>query len=598
MNVRAEERQAPSTALRTPGRRNRGARHSDPGSIVHSSSLAPMERRTSLTASDRRSAAPASGAGSAPRLNGQPATVNLHQTIDGRVERRVHRNGLRDKLNKIKEEKRRGEQLAKAQITKLKAELRARDREIYRMQNATMVFDTERIWDLEQQIKELKCQLATRSIASEEATQYFSCEWPSTPSVASTDDLMDVARDEDHFGDMTALINTLPRARSSILTPPATSPTRPISPFSNDMSPTPDAPPEADRKQLQDEIASLELEVQKLAATLDSYNALGARISDALSNGTLQKRGTPSSLEAVESQVQLLLQTMSERAAVVAHLTAAVSELGFPGTDASEMITSLASGFRAARLELEDLAPGEIKLPLTARGADILYLLLDRLRILSKKTTEDEDSIDEYHEIERSLRKQLYSRTSVLEELNIKIAEAYRTLNEKDGRIRELEMGNDQLKGAVDGYVHDITDLEGLIQRCSAKPSEELLCAKNATIAELEAKIEEAVAQTAELLNEMSSTEAFCAQNTSIIREQHGAALAIRDARVLYSSQSFLEDSQGASTSGRAASVQGEIDNSQTTVRRGEIQSQMRTKRLKGRHGSGLGLLNEDEVGI
>jgi hypothetical protein len=374
----------------------------------------------------------------------------------------------------MKEEKRRSEQLAKAQITKLKAELRARDREIYRMQNATMVFDTERIWDLEQQIKDLKGQLATRSIASEEATQYFSCEWPSTPSIASTDDLMDVARDEDRFGDMTALINTLPRARPSILTPPATSPTRPISPFSNDMSPTPDAPPEADRKQLQDKVASLELEVQKLTATLNSYNALGARISDALSNGTLQKRGTPSSLEAVENQVQLLLQTMSERAAAVAHLTAAVNELGFPGSDASEMIMSLISGFQAARLELEDLAPGEIKLPLTARGADILYLLLDRLRTLSKKTREDEESIDEYHQIERSIRKQLDSRTSVLEELNIKIAEACRTLNEKDGRIRELEIGNDRLKGAVDGYVRDITEFQGLIERMENEHRESL----------------------------------------------------------------------------------------------------------------------------
>lgn len=474
MNVRTEERQTPSSAPKTPSRRERGARQSDPGSMVHSSGITPMVRRTSLTASNRRSATSTSGAGSAPRLNGQPAAVNLHQTIDGRVERRVRRNGLRDMLNKVEQEKRRNEQLAKAQITKLKAELRARDREIYRMQNATMVFDTERIWNLEQQIKDLKGQLATKSIASEEATQYFSCVWPSTPSSASTDDLMDVAQDEDHFDDMAALSNNPSRARPSFLTPPATSPTRPISPFSEEMSPMPDAPPEADKKQLEDEIASLESEVQKLTATLDSYNALGARISDALLDGISKKRGTLSSLEAVENQVQLLLQTMSERAAAVAHLTAVVSELGFPGTDASKMIMSLISGFRAARLELDYLAPGEIKLPLTARGADILDLLLDRLRILSKKTREDEDSIDEYHQIERSLRKQLDSRASVMEELNIKIAEAYRALKEKDGRIRELEIGNDRLKGAVDGYIRDITELEELIQRMENEHRESL----------------------------------------------------------------------------------------------------------------------------
>ncbi|EHK44144.1 uncharacterized protein TrAtP1_008639 [Trichoderma atroviride] len=449
MNVRSEERQTPSTAPRTPSRRKRGARQSDPGSIVHSSGLAPMVRCTSLAASKRRSAAPASGAGSAPRPSGQPAAVNLHQTIDGRVERRIRRNDLRDVLSKIQQEKRRSEQLAKAQITKLKAELRARDREIYRMQNATMVFDTERIWGLEQQIKELKGQLATKSMAGEEATQYFSCVWPSTPSTASTDDLMDVAQDADYFGDVTALMNNPPRARPSILTPPATSPTRPISPFSKDVSPTSDAPLEAGKKQLEDEITSLGLKVQKLTATLDSYNALGARINYALSDGASKKRGTPSSLEAVENQVQLLLQTMSERAAAAAQLTAVVGELGFPGADASEMIMSLISGFRTARQELDYLAPGEIKLPLTARGADILDLLLDRLRALSKKTREDEDSIEEYHQIERSLRKQLDSRTSVMEELNIKIAEAHRTLNEKDGRIRELEIGNNRLRALL-----------------------------------------------------------------------------------------------------------------------------------------------------
>lgn len=426
----------------------------------------------------------------------------------------MRRSGLREMLNKTDEEKRRNEQLAKAQITKLKAELRARDREIYRMQNATMVFDTERIWNLEQQIKELKGQLATNSIANEEATQYFSCVWPSTPSTASTDELMDMAQDENHLGDVMAQVNTPSRARPPFLTPPATSPTGPISPFSKDVSPTPDAHAgmqlkshEADKKQLEDEIASLESKVQKLTVALDSYNVLGARISDALSNGTLKKRGTYSSLEAIENQVQLLLQTMSEQAAAVAHLTAVISELGFPGTDASEMVMSLASGFRAARFELEYLAPGETTLPLTACGADILDLLMDRLRTLSKKTTDDEDSIDEYHEIERSLRKQLDSRISVMEELNIQIAKAYRTLNEKNGRIRELEIGNNQLKGAVDGYVCDITKLEGLIQRmenehrksinthaAQKKSSEELLNAKNATIAELEAKIEEAVA--------------------------------------------------------------------------------------------------------
>ena len=59
------------------------------------------------------------------------------------------------------------------------------------------------------------------------------------------------------------------------------------------------------------------------------------------------------------------------------------------------MITALSSGFRAARLELEYLTPGEIALPLTSHGAEVLDLLLTRLRELAKKGKENDDAIDE-----------------------------------------------------------------------------------------------------------------------------------------------------------------------------------------------------------
>lgn len=177
---------------------------------------------------------------------------------------------------------------------------------------------------------------------------------------------------------------------------------------------------------------------------------------------------------------------------------------------------------------------------------------------------------------------------------------------------------------------------------------------QNATIAELEAKIEEGVTQTAELLNEMSSTEAIFAQNTNTIRKQHSATLAVRDARVselrgeadrvtkslrvaretihalraesrgvrgqmgeerrrakdamdsmkeelqrvLYLSQSFPEDSQGGFNWRTCCRIEGEYDNSRTTVRTGEFpaedSSRMRTRSSKKRNDSGLELLNED----
>lgn len=457
----------------------------------------------------------------------------------------MRRNGFRDLLHKFEQEKRRKEQAAQAQIAQLKADVRARDHEIYDLQNATVIMDTERVWALERQVEELKDELSRNSI-KEGVTQYYS--WAKSSSDASKDDLMDTARDEDHFGESTMLqlqASTPARGRSWFMTPPATSPRMPASPCFRATSPTPssrDTPlcyPDSDKQLLEEEIASLHFEVHRLTATLDSYHALGARIGDALSDGPLERSRAFSTLETVESQVQSLLQTMSERAVAASHLTSAISELGFPGDDASEMVSSLAASFRAARIELEYFTPGEISLPLTSHGAQLLDLLLMRLRELTKKSKENDESINEYHEIEQSLRKQLSSRVSVMDELNEKIAAVYRMLDEKDNRVRELEIGNDRLKGAVDGYVRDIAELERLVARMEKehresrrKSSDDLIVAKDTIIAELEAKIEDAVAQTAELLKEMSATEVSLTRQTAAMSRQHRTALALRDARV------------------------------------------------------------------
>ncbi|KKO97612.1 hypothetical protein THAR02_10280 [Trichoderma harzianum] len=538
------------TPPETP-RRKRGVRLSDTSLSILSSGLTPIVRRTYLaTPKSRRSAARIISPSSASRSSRHTA-LNLHQTVDGRVERRMRRNGFRDLLHKFEQEKRRKEQAAQAQIAQLKADVRARDSEIYDLQNATVIMDTERVWFLERQVEELKDELSRNSV-KEGVTQYYS--WAKSSSDASKTDLMDTARDEDHFGDSTMLqlqASTPARARSSIMTPPATSPRMPASPYSRAASPTPtsrDTPlcyPDSDKQLLEEEIASLHFEVHRLTATLDSYHALGARIGDALSDGPPERSRAFSTLEAVENQVQSLLRTMSERAAAASNLTSAISELGFPGEGASEMVSSLAAGFRAARIELEYFTPGEMSLPLTFRGAQVLDLLLMRLRELAKKSKEDDESMEESREIEQSLRKQLDSRVSVMDGLNEKIAGVYHMLDEKDNRVRELEVGNNRLKNAVDGYVRDIAELEKLVARMEKehreftnthtsrrKSSDDLIVAKDTIIAELEAKVEEAVAQTADLLKEMSATEVSLTRQTLVMSRQHRTALALRDARV------------------------------------------------------------------
>ncbi|KAL7817485.1 hypothetical protein V8C44DRAFT_320783 [Trichoderma aethiopicum] len=462
----------------TPHRRKRAFCCSDPGPSI-SSGLTPMIRRTYLAETPKgRQLVDMTPSSPTPRSKRQSdaGDLVLHQTLDGRVERRIRRSGLRDMLNRMQQEKRRAEQSAQAQIDGLKAEVRARDREIYELRNATVVMDTERVWDLEQQVRRLKGELAAKgSVIKEEGTQYYS--WAEPSIEVPRNDEMDTTGDGPHFGgeDIVRVKMSPSRARSSFLTPPPTSPTVAASPCYREASPSPSSRhPQMDfsgpdKEQLEEEIASLQFKVHQLTATLDSYKASCGRISNTLSNASAKRNAVPS-FEAIEKQVQLLLQNLSDRAAEARRVTYAVGQLGFPGNDASEMLASVAAGLRGARVELQYLTPDEVALPCTRRGSEVLDLLLARLRALTKKSREDDDAIDEYHEIEQSLRKELGSRASVVEELEKKLAAA-------DGMLEE--------------------------RHAQQQLSEEMLTAQNATIAKLEARIEEERQKAKDALDSM-----------------------------------------------------------------------------------------------
>jgi hypothetical protein len=186
------------------------------------------------------------------------------------------------------------------------------------------------------------------------------------------------------------------------------------------------------------------------------------------------------------------------------------------------------------------------------------------------------------------------------------------------------------------------------------KSSDDLIIAKDTIIAELEAKIEDAVVQTAELLKEMSATEVSLTRQTAAMSRQHRAALALRDARVselrgdidrvndslqlaqdtihalriensgmkgqmeeerrkakdamdsmkeelqrvLRLSQSFLGETSSDPSSRYGSN---EPDTLRAVVRSGEYLENLRrrgSKRLRRRYDSGLELLNEDDVDI
>ncbi|KAK4094134.1 hypothetical protein Purlil1_1625 [Purpureocillium lilacinum] len=582
VKTEAEATPAPDSVPKTPSRRRKAVRFSDPGpslanaaGAASSSGLTPFIRRTSLATPKRRRAstpARASRSGTpsaapAPAISyaakPPPTAQVLHQTADGRVERRIRRGNLRDLLNRLEQQKKHGEKLAQSQISTLRAEVKARDREIYELQNATVVIDTERIWGLEQQIEDLRDELRKREAAATVMTprdHTRSYDWTMAARDPFADDFMDMMPDDDdHFGDATMahfVASTPSRARSSFPTPPATSPNAPATPCSRPFAPTPTSHtgvqaslPDPAKQELEEELASLNLEVSKLTATLDSYRGLHARISEHVASAitpAAEDMAAASPLEALERRVELLVQAMSDRTAALTQLSSSINDLGFPGSDAGEMLTALASGFRAARLELEYLTPGEIALPLASHGAEVLDLLLTRLRVLAKKAQEDEASIDEYHEIEQSLRKQLDARVSVMDGLKAEMSKAERLMNEKNLRIQELQIGNDRLKGAVDGYVRDMAELERLVERMEQEGKDaaaahaarqvsdaEALASKQASIAALEQRLEDAVRQTGSLRRELSDLQDSSTRHVVSLNKRHGASLALRDARVL-----------------------------------------------------------------
>ncbi|KAL2760984.1 hypothetical protein ACRALDRAFT_1045864 [Sodiomyces alcalophilus JCM 7366] len=585
----------PSSTSRTPKKTTskRRVRFSDPGPSA--TGLTPMIRRTSLnrgtTPRKRRQSTPAhhtcpgNGLVSSPSsaspfpptpLGGEVRLLPLRQVLDGRIQRRIRRNGLSEEMNTITQERRRRARESQAELDRLRAQLREKDAEIYQLQNATVVIDTDRIWELEKQLEELRDQLDTRTVENESRVY----DWTMAARGGRfADDFMDVdpmdidpIEDDEQFGDDTVaqLACGTPsrraRATASFPTPPLTSPaveTRyrniPATPASSArgeqvlpvITPTCHAAVQTsfiidpEKQELEDQLESLRLEMSKLGNTLDSYIALAGRLSERMSTIAPQNDSNHSTTTTphaqahaeLESQLESLLQSIADRSTALQSLTSSITALGFPGNDAGSMISSIATGFRTARLELEYLTPGEIAVPLTSNGAAVLDLLLTRLRALAAQAREDEADIDEYHAIEQSLRQQLGARVEAMDALSADLSRARDLLAQKDGAIRELEVAVDRLKGAAGSYARDVAELEALVGRMEGEGEEqrEVLAGKDEAVAERERRIEALSGKVAALVEETEGLKVKIGEVEAARDEsgrRAGEALAVRDARV------------------------------------------------------------------
>ncbi|KAI0010668.1 hypothetical protein F4779DRAFT_576438 [Xylariaceae sp. FL0662B] len=560
---------AVTTHLRTPSKpkSKKRVRFSDPGPDIErhdasSTGLTPMVRRSSLGAAPspkrRRNSAPLrkpsieeedelSGNGNNNNIENEIRIRSLRQVLDDRVKRRIRRNGLSEEMNTIHQDKRRHARDQGAELQRLKDELAEKDEEIERLQNTTMALDTDRIMELEHEIEVLRKQLRTQSTDEEDRTQCY--DW----TMAARDPFSDSYMDDEDFGDTTMaelVCSTPSRARASFPTPPCTSPVAPETPCSMRKAAPVTPPshvgvqvsfPDPEKEAVEAELGSLRLELAKLTDTLESHAAFKTRVADKLVTGIPKE----SESSDVETHIDSVLQALSDRTAALLDLNASLSSLGFPGNDAGEIVASIAGAFRSARLELEYLTPGEIVLPLSSHGAEVLDLALSRLRDLARKVREDDDAIDEYHALELSLRQQLGARVEAMDSLRSERQRDQSRLREQSDRISDLEVGIDRLKGATEGYRRDIAELESLVQRMEeegktaearlrteADSAKGQVAERTNAAAELDSKLAAALAQTEDLGTQLRNFRAQKKDEIRALNRSHGGALALRDARV------------------------------------------------------------------
>ncbi|KAG8162372.1 hypothetical protein KVR01_008137 [Diaporthe batatas] len=605
LNSHPQEPQRPkSPTFATPSRgAKKRVRFSDPGlssdHVSASTGLTPHIRRTTLEpglgsgTKRRRHSGPEPVTQDHPdafdstidtRHSGEVTFLPLRQVLDGRVKRRIRRNGLSEEINIITAEKRRKAQQTSDEIAALRSEVAAKDAEIRRLSGATAVGHEgddetqESIDELKRQVSQLRRVLKSpdSSNETEDTIDYSTtrADWArrvQDPFPGDYSDMeldVDVDDDDDdgdeEFGDRTIaeLACSTPSRRSSsnvrnsFPTPPSTSPNlRPVTPSKRPQPVTPTSQAAvqtsftaAEREELEDELASLQLEMAKLTGTLETYEAMTSRLSEKLApfapeDGSAAALILDSRSPAVRVEAQLnnLLQALSDRTAALEGLEASLGGLGFPGGDASEVVLSLSAAFRTARLELEYLTPGEIALPLTAAGAAVLDLLLVRLRELARRTLECEDAVDEYHALEQSLRKQLGARAEAVDAARAERDALAGQVAGKDARIRELEVGVQRLKGAVRSYTRDVSELEALVQRVEGDldtANRDLREARDQNeerdfdMSMLEEKLGLALEQTSELKDQLEQLRARHKEEVFSMSQRHGVDLVMRDARV------------------------------------------------------------------
>ncbi|KAH6682472.1 hypothetical protein B0J14DRAFT_573668 [Halenospora varia] len=591
-----------STPPTTPRRVKKRVRFSDPGPPIESeptsSGLTPFIRRTSLSTpkSKRRHSTPAALRISnrtqydAP-LSGTLQFEPLRQVLDGRIKRRLRRNRLSEEINIIEWDKKHEAKQRKDELERLRQELAAKDLEVQSMRDEhdiasqiegesglsvhTSSTQSTKIQELEQVIRELRTKLRRKEDTTEEHDWTMAAR--DSFDFDDDDDNMITNYDND-FMDSDDIMTTPTRLNTSFPSPPSTVPNTPCMSTSSVSAgiqaclPIPDP----EKELLKSQLETLSSEVAKLSAAIafkDDHNSrLTEKLSDFLPPDESHDHTTlDSALDSVITELALSKSHALEQHNAFSALKNEIGLLGFSSTGPEEALEIIGRQFRQARLDLEYLTPGEVVEGFENRK--LLEMLVSRIKVLVEQVSERDDTIDEYHEQEISLRQQLNTRVTVTDSLHKELYLANSVVGDLREEIEQKETSNQRLQSALESYRGEMKSLEQLIERMETEAREsetqlrgeisglqdqirnELLKydteraiyeGKEMLIVELERRL----SATLEILNEVQqqltslneSTAASVQEKDSIIeqlqnsgaqREQeHGEALALRGARV------------------------------------------------------------------
>lgn len=467
----------------TPQRKKKRVRFSDPGpAIAAATGLTPFISRhfsISTPTSNRRHSAPSRwnlAEDDAP-LSGTLQFAPLRQVLDGRVKRRIRRNRLSEEVNTIEWEKKQEKKAEQGEISRLQHALRQKDVELQYLREeqetasqlgGEALTPTARVHDLEAQVAELKAELEKR-----EASGQDDPNWTMAARDPYDDDAFMQDYDNDFDDGMTEMIISTP-LRRSFPSPPATVPNTPSKGPVNHNIGIQASIPDPSKQILEAQLQTLQSELAELTKTLEQSTTSQSRLSAKLApfitpiDDVCPAESLDFALDSVLTHLALAqssdLESTHRFTALTTELHALFPTASAPsGASAEEIIQALHNQFRAARLDLEYLLPGEQ--PEGFDNTALLSMLLTRLRQLVDRVKRQDDHIDQYHEQELSLRSQLSARVDAMQGLQEKLASADVVIRTLEREVGDKDAGLRKLTTALESYRIEVAGLESLISR-------------------------------------------------------------------------------------------------------------------------------------